>query len=130
MHSLSSSDAHGLEDLLALPVVAGDEHAAAAEGHARSTARAHEPVLDSERTYRYCKAVLDHPLQPSSRYAALAGLSPKTVKPILQRLVNAGLIQEHRLDAQSRGRTAVLLEASPQAAAAVREYEARKGLGS
>lgn len=130
MNTPSSSDAPGLEDLLALPVVAGDEPAVAAEGHARSTARAHEPVLDSERTYRYCKAVLDHPLQPSSRYAALAGLSPKSVKPIRQRLVDAGLIQEHRLDAQARGRTAVLLEGRPQGAAAVRGYEARKGLGS
>ena len=125
MHTPLPTDAPGLEALLALPVVPGNEPTAGQDRATQSAVSAPETVLDSDRAYRLCKAIVEHPLRPGSAYPALAGLSPRTVKPIRERLLSAGLIREHRHDSHRRGRTAVLLEARPEGEAAVRNYEAQ-----
>ena len=121
-------DALGLEELLALPVVpAADHDGPVAEGQGPGVESV--PVLDSERAYRICKAIVDHPLRPSSEYPPLAGISPRTVQPIRARLVEAGLVREHTVESGGRGRPPVLLEALPAAIEAIRNYEQRRAQG-
>ena len=59
---------------------------------------------------RFLRAVVEHPMQASSEYAKLAGVSPNTLRKIRPALVEKGFIRENRLDRNSRGRTAILLE--------------------
>ncbi len=118
----------GAEDLMRLPAVVAD-------GFENWTGSTHEPPpqrssgcrsgFASEREYRFCKAVVSHPLRPSSAYPRLAGLSPKTAQPIRRRLVSLQFIREQPLDVGSRGRTALLLEPLAAGIAAVTGYEAR-----
>lgn len=117
----------GGEDLMRLPAVVAEGF----ENWAVSTpeARPQRPTVcqsdfASEREYRFCKAVVSHPLRPSSAYPRLAGLSPKTAQPIRRRLVSLQFIRERPLDVGSRGRTALLLEPLPAGIAAVTGYEA------
>ena len=78
----------------------------------------------SEREYRYCKAVIDQPGQPSSRYPKLAGISTATAQAIRRKLVAAGLIRQQTANANG-GRSPVLLEILPAGQAAVAAYESR-----
>ncbi len=121
-------DPLGLEALGTLPTVRGegsnDGATTAREGAIDGDDGA--PGLDSEPMYRYCKSVADNPMQPSSRYAALAGLSPRTAIPIRRHLVAAGLIRGHRLDSGGRGRAPLLLEPLPPATAAIHAYESNR----
>ena len=84
--------------------------------------------FDEEREYRLCRRVIDHPLNPSSRYASLAGIKAKTAAVLRRRLVDKGFIRERTVDSNARGRSSILLEALPAGVEAVARYEAqRKG---
>lgn len=78
------------------------------------------PVLsDAER--RYLQAVVDQPGLPSSRYAKLAGVSPKAVAAIRRHLIELGLTREHTVAQSRTGRPAVVIEPLQAAHAALRE---------
>lgn len=116
----------GLESLLALPTVVAEEF--------RNWGRddlpgpppvAHKSPFASEREYRFCKAVVEHPLQASSQYAGLAGISPKNAQTIRVRLVSLTFIREQIVNPQRRGPNTLLLEPLAAGVNAVREYEAQ-----
>ena len=83
-----------------------------------------------EREYGFCKAVVDHPLQPSSRYPKLAGVSSKAAVKLRQVLVEKGFIREQIVDSGGRGRSTILLEPLETARAALAEHESGKDGGS
>ena len=131
----------GLEPLLALPVVcasistaesdppnerdgeyeAFDRHA---DGGSNSPSSNPTSPFDSERAYRYCKAVAQDPFKPCSHYPAVAGMSTKTALPIRKSLVNRGWIRERTVNSGGRGRARILLEPTPQGIDAVARHEA------
>jgi hypothetical protein len=76
-----------------------------------------------EQAYRFCKAVVDHPLRPSSEYAKWAGISSKTAVPIRRELVARKFIREHPIAKGGRNGTAICLETLPLGRQAVAEYE-------
>jgi hypothetical protein len=80
------------------------------------------PFLD-DREYRFCKAVVDNPLQASSQYPKLVKISTKTAFTIRQRLIDKGFIRERTLDLARRGRSTILLEASESGIAALALHE-------
>lgn len=82
-------------------------------------------LFASEREYRFCLAVLHHPLQPSSAYPKLSGISPKLALTIRRQLVARGYLREHRLDS-ARGRSAIRLEVLPVGREAVNRYQPRE----
>jgi hypothetical protein len=55
------------------------------------------------------RTIAEHPMQPSSQYATLAGISPNTFRKVRPVLKDKGLISEHKLQANARGRSAILL---------------------
>ena len=82
--------------------------------------------FESEREYRFCKAIVDKPLLPSSRYPKLAGISSKTALRVRRRLVSAGFVRERIVDTARRGPRTLLMEPLPAGQAAVKEHEARE----
>ncbi len=80
-------------------------------------------LFSSERAHRFCKAVVENPMQPSSTYPKLAGISPKDAKEIRTELIAAGYLKENRFDKGGRGRSSLLLEPLPRGIEAVRNYE-------
>lgn len=80
-------------------------------------------LFASEQEYYFCKAVVDHPMQSSSAYPKLAKISSKSAKQIREQLVSKGFIKEHKLDTGGRGRSSILLEASPEGNEAIKKYE-------
>lgn len=80
-------------------------------------------LFDSEQEYALCKAIADSPMQPSSIYPKLAGISSKSAKPIREHLVSKAYIRQHQVDSGSRGRTSILLEALPKGIQALRDYQ-------
>lgn len=82
--------------------------------------------FDDEREYRLCRQVIDHPLNPSSRYASLTGIKANTAAILRRRLVDKGLIRERTVNSNARGRSSILLEALPAGAEAVARYESRR----
>jgi len=56
------------------------------------------------------KAVVKHPMKPSSEYPKLAGISPNTMQKIRPKLIEKGYIREHKFQTAARGRAALLLE--------------------
>ena len=90
---------------------------------APATAPKDESPFDSQQEYSFCKAVVDHPMQPSSKYPKLAGISPRFGKSARTRLVANGFIREHAVDSGGKGRSLILLEALPDGVKAVQEYE-------
>jgi hypothetical protein len=80
-------------------------------------------IFDSEQEFSFCKAVADNPMQASSVYPKLAGISSKTAANVRQKLVSKGLIKEHVLGTRDRGRSSILLETLPAGIQAVQKYE-------
>lgn len=76
-------------------------------------------LTDAER--RFLQAVVDQPGLPSSRYAKLAGISPKAVTAIRNRLVELDLTREHTVAQSRTGRPAVVIEPLEAARAALRQ---------
>ena len=58
---------------------------------------------------RLLRTIAEHPMQPSSQYAKLAGISPNTFRKVRPILKDKGWISEHKLQANARGRSANLL---------------------
>ena len=56
------------------------------------------------------KAIVENPMQPSSKYPSLARISPNTFQKFRPILINKGLIREHKLESGGRGRSTVVLE--------------------
>jgi hypothetical protein len=81
----------------------------------------------SEHEYRLCKVIVEHPLQGSSAYAKLAGMSPKTAQVARGRLLTAGFIRERVVNYARRGPPTLLLEPLPDGEAAVRNHESHSG---
>lgn len=125
-HRRKPKDGLGIEALLALPTLAAEEFAGWGVDHGQSEEppeRRHNSPFDSQREYRFCKAVADHPLKPSSAYPKLAGMSSKTAQTVRRSLVGKGYIREHTLDTKGRGRSALVLEALAAGQAAVTQHE-------
>ena len=55
--------------------------------HSGPKAQAEGSLFDSDQEYRFCKAVADHPMQPSSTYPKLAGIAAKSAKRIREKLI-------------------------------------------
>ncbi len=86
-------------------------------------------LFADQREYRFCKAVMDHPLQPSSRYPKFAGVSSKTAVKIRRALVAKGFIREQTVDSGGRGRSTILLEPLEACRTALTEHEPGKDGG-
>lgn len=84
---------------------------------------AKEHLFDTEQEYHFCKAVVNQPMQASSTYPKLAGISSKTAKKVRDQLVLRVYIREHTIDSGDRGRSSILLEPLPAGVEAVQKYE-------
>ena len=116
----------GLESLRALPVVPAGEFADWDKEETKTpphTSQEKPSSFSSDREYRFCRAVVSNPMQSSSTYPKLAGISPKSARAIRQQLVTKGLIREHRLDPGRRGRSTILLEPLPAGQEAVNQHK-------
>ena len=60
------------------------------------------------------RAVVKYPMRASSEYPKLARISPNTFQKVRPGLMNKGLVREHKLDSNRRGRSTVLLEPLPE----------------
>lgn len=106
------------------PSTTGRSSSAATSGSAPAASAV--PVLSGPE-YRLCHAIQHHPLEPSSRYARWAGMSPKTAIKLRQVLIEAQLIRPRRVERSARGGGALLLEltaAGEQALAACERHQA------
>ncbi|MCH8851746.1 MAG: hypothetical protein IID41_03740 [Planctomycetes bacterium] len=95
-----------------------------------AVAQAASSLFADQREYRFCKAVMDHPLQPSSRYPKLVGVSSKTAVKMRRALVAKGFIREQIIDSGGRGRSTILLEPLGAGRAALTEHESGRDGGS
>lgn len=87
-------------------------------------------LFADQREYRFCKAVVDHPLQPSSQYPKLTGVSSKTAVKLRRALVAKGFIREQIVDSGGRGRSTILLEPLEAGRAALAGHESGRDGGS
>jgi len=123
--ALTTDATPGLGPLAELPVVCaaefdtwGTESKIELSGQAEPSTR----LFGHEREYRFCRAVVERPMQPSSAYPKLAGISSKYAKHVREQLIRMGYVREHRIDSGARGRSAILLEALPKGIEAVQAY--------
>jgi len=79
--------------------------------------------FDSLQEFSFCKAVVDHPMQPSSTYPKYAGISSKSAKQIREHLILKGYIRQNVVESGGRGRSTLLLEALPEGITAVHQYK-------
>lgn len=119
----------GAKRLASLPAIPAGEFANWEQdvGRPQSPVAAQRSPFGSVQEYRFCKAVVETPMQPSSAYVKLAKLSCKMAGPIRTRLVAAGYIREHAVQTNIRGRSSILLEALLEGKAAVELHEKGKG---
>ncbi len=82
-----------------------------------------DQIFDSTQQLEFCKAVAKNPMQPSSAYPKLAGISSKNAKKIRFQLISKKFIKEHKLDSGSRGRGTILLEILPAGFSAIQKCE-------
>ncbi len=111
-----------------IPLVPAVEFFESGETSAAVAAAASSPFTEL-REYRFCQAVVDHPLQPSSRYPKLTGVSSKATVKIRRALVAKGFIREQIVDSGGRGRSTILLEPLEAGRAALTEHESGKDGG-
>ena len=88
-----------------------------------STAAMKPSMFDSEQEFSFCKVVANYPMQASSTYPKLAGISSKTATNVRQQLISRGFIREHTLDSGGRGRSSILLEVLPEGTKAIMEHQ-------
>jgi len=119
-----STSQHHLKPLLDLPVVAASQFRHWASGE-DSTPSSAGPFAE-ERDYRFCRVIAQNPLQPSSAYPSLAGVSPKDAAGIRNRLLERGFIRVRRQDTGRRGRTSLLLEMTPAGHNVLKEFESQE----
>lgn len=92
------------------------------EVHSSPVYEAKQSPFESPQEHLFCKAVVEHPMQPSSSYPKLAGIGSKSAKPIREKLISKKFIRRHSLDTGRRGRSSILLEPLEAGTAAVRQY--------
>lgn len=80
-------------------------------------------IFNDDREYRFCKAVIDYALKPSSDYPKLLRMSTTTALRIRQKLVAKKYIRKRTLDTSGRGRSKILLEPTSEGIAAVNNYQ-------
>jgi len=81
----------------------------------KHTTNATSPKLNkcgaSAAELRLLKAIVSHPLRPSSEYPKLARISPNTFQKLRPGLISRGLVKERKLESGGRrGRSCLLLE--------------------
>ncbi len=110
-----------------LPIIPADEFLGVdnplktpAPTKARETMSA---VFEDEREYRFCKKIIEQPLLPSSQYPKLVGIGIQTAVKIRKKLIAQGYIKERAVDSSGRGRSTLLVEATPAGIEAVDMYE-------
>jgi len=86
-------------------------------------AAAKKNFFDSPQEYQFCRAVVENPMQPSSKYPKLAGIKQSSAKPLRDQLIARKYIRQHSLDSGGKGRSSILLEPLPGGVEAVRKYE-------
>lgn len=72
------------------------------------------------------RVIVEHPMQPSSQYPKLAGVSPNTFKKVRPILKEKGLISEYKMQANTRGRSTVLLAPTEQGKNFLSDYDNNK----
>lgn len=72
--------------------------------------RQHSPELLTDIERRFLKAVIDHPGQPSGKYAKLARIGPAQAVKARRRLVELGVLREHQVNTGARGRSSIVVE--------------------
>ena len=72
------------------------------------------------------RVIIEHPMQPSSQYSKLAGISPNTFRKVRPVLKDKGLISEHKLQANTRGRSTILLGPTEQGKKHLSDYDSNK----
>jgi hypothetical protein len=123
---LADLEQYDLGDLSSLPTVYASEYDNWGNPSILSLPEVSEPkehLFESEQEYHFCKAVVNQPMQASSTYPKLAGISSKTAKKVRDQLVSRIYIREHTLDSGDRGRSSILLEPLPAGVEAVQKYE-------
>lgn len=89
----------------------------------QDTSSPQKQLFESKQEYHFCKAVVNQPMQPSSVYPKLAGISSKSAKKVREQLVSRAYIREHTFDSGDRGRSSILLEALPTGIEAIQKYQ-------
>lgn len=117
------TDNNLLSDLATIYATEFDKWGMEYENISSQTSVQKESLFTRGQEYQFCKAVASHPMQPSSTYPKLAGISPKSAKQVRTQLVLKNYIREHTLDSGSKGRSSILLEALPAGIEAIRKYE-------
>jgi hypothetical protein len=84
---------------------------------------AKKTLFDSPQEYQLCKAVVENPMQASSKYSKLAGIKQSSAKPLRDQLIARNYIRQHSMDSGGKGRSSILLEALPEGIEAVRKWE-------
>ncbi len=127
----------GIGELDQIPVVASEPRTQSVAAESSKPPSREPPAHQSgtgislsEADVRFLRAVADHPGEPSTVYARLAKMSTKRAKAIRDRLVTAGLIREHRLQATARGRSSIILEPLPAAQQALQSQSNAPAPGS
>ena len=75
------------------------------------------------------RVIVEHPMLPSSQYPKLAGIGPNTFKKVRPILKDKGFISEHKLQANARGRSAILLGPTEQGKQYLSDYDNNKRNG-
>ena len=123
---LSGSEQMDMGSLSSLPVVYASEFDGWGDQYTLNLPELSAPqerLFESEQEYHFCKAVVNQPMQASSAYPKLAGISSKSAKQVRDQLVARAYIREHAFDSGCRGRSSILLEALPSGIQAVQKYE-------
>jgi hypothetical protein len=121
-----------IKSLSAGPVVRADEFFKAREaGEINDNGVSHKSKSKSvdETEITILRIIVEHPMRPSSQYPKLAGISPNTFKKIRPILKDKGFIDEHKLQANARGRSAILLGPTEQGKKYLSDYDNNKRNG-
>lgn len=84
------------------------------------TASASPETPISDQALRLLKSVNAQPLLPSSKYAAIAGISTRSAVSARKELIDQGYLKERPLAQSGRGRRSLLLEITPEGEAIIR----------
>jgi hypothetical protein len=118
----------GLPDLDKLPTVPAAEFERWTPDGTPVEIRVHGPVHDQSQPLdvhetRFLRTVVDQPGQRACSYAKSAQVSARRAMQIRRRLVELGLLQEHAVMSNTRGRPSIILEPTREA------FELLKKLG-
>lgn len=131
-HNGGTGDSQGLGELLALPTIVAPEFQGWSPGRkpagvcASSTNASSAPskAMLSEDALRFLATIINQPGQPSGAYAKLARVSKRGAVTLRQQLVAMGLVREHAVLTNRRGRPSIVLEPTPAGADAHKNHAA------